>query len=79
MRRPQRTQHCSALTREQRAVLDEATREYGLPWHVKAGRHNKIYLGNILVTVVSLSRDTNNMAPQNPAQRLRKQIKQAME
>lgn len=75
--RNKRTQHCLALTKEQREVLDEAAREHGVPWHVKTGRHNKIYLGDTLVTVLSFSRDTNNFGT-NPATRLRGQIRQAM-
>jgi hypothetical protein len=78
MRQPMKTQHCPALSKEQREVLDEAAREYGVPWHVKTGKHNKIYLGKVLVTVISLSRDTNSMGRFNPAARMRSQIKHAM-
>lgn len=78
MRAPQLTQHCPPLTKEQRATLDAASRQYGLPWHAKAGRHYKLYLGDVFITVISLSRDRNDRAPQRPEERLRKQIHQVM-
>jgi hypothetical protein len=74
-----KSQHCAALTKEQREVLDAAARQYGLDWWVMTGKHNKIYLGGRLVTVVSHSRDRNNHSPVSPAARLRVQIRQAME
>jgi hypothetical protein len=74
-----KSQHCPALTKEQREVLDDAARRYGTDWHVRPGRHNKIYLGGRMVAVVSLSRDRNPHAPVSSAVRLRKQIEQAME
>jgi hypothetical protein len=74
-----KSQHCKALTKEQREVLDEAARHYGLDWWVMNGKHAKIYLGGVLVTVISHSRDTNNRSPVAPAMRLKAQIRQAME
>ena len=73
-----KSQHCTALTKEQREVLDEAAAHYGTDWYVTAGKHNKIFLGERLVAVVSLSRDRNNHAQVSPAARLRGQIRQAM-
>ena len=76
--KPMKSQHCKVLTKEQREVLDEAAREYGLVWHVKSGKHYKLYLGDRLITVISLSRTRNNKSPVSPETRLRGQIRQAM-
>ena len=78
MPKPMKSQHCKALTKEQREVLDEAARRYGLVWHVRSAKHHKIYLGDHLITVVSLSRTRNNKSPVSPETRLRGQIRQAM-
>ena len=79
MRPQMKSQHCKALTKEQREVLDEAALKYGTDWYVRPGKqHNKIYVGERLVTVVSFSKDRNNRASTNPATRLRVQIEQAM-
>jgi len=75
-----KSQHCKALTKEQREVLDEAAQRYGTDWWVTPGKqHNKIYVGERLVAVVSFARDRNNRSPVSPAARLRVQIRQAME
>jgi hypothetical protein len=75
-----KSQHCTALTKEQREVLDEAALKYGTDWHVRPGKqHNKIYLGERLVSVISFARDRNNRSPVHPAARLQQQIRQVME
>ena len=79
MRPAMKSQHCAALTKEQRAVLGEAALRYGTDWYVTTGKHNKIYLGEKFICVISHSRDRNNRAPVHPAERLRVQIRQAME
>ena len=78
MRPQMKSQHCHAMTKEQREVLDEAARHYGVDWWVETGKHNKIYLGGVFVCVISFSRDRNNRSQVNPAIRLRVQIRQAM-
>jgi len=79
MNRAQKSQHCPALSKEQREVLDEAAIRYGVGWHVRAAKHNKIYLGDRMVCVVSLSRDQNSFVRFNAAKRLRQQIEKAMQ
>jgi hypothetical protein len=73
-----KSQHCKALTKEQREVLDAAAEKYGTEWYVKTGRHNKIYLAGKMICVISLARDRNNEGRVHPAVRLRQQIEHAM-
>ena len=76
---PVESQHCPGLTKEQRQVLDAAAEQYGTDWHVRRGKHYKLYLGDRMVCVLSLGRTTNNLAPVRPETRLRLQIRRAME
>jgi hypothetical protein len=62
------TQHCKALTKEQREVLDEAAARYGTHWFVVAGsKHNKVYVAEKMVAVLSKSTDRNQFASVHPA------------
>jgi hypothetical protein len=78
MRAAMKSQHCPSLTKEMREVLDDAALKYGTDWSVRSGKHFKIYLGDRMVSVVSLSKDRNNHAQVTPAARLRGQIERAM-